>query len=74
MVTPASPSIDLKGKGRATGEADPDSFDEHHWRPARESERWTAASIWRESRRRAQADRESWDYSALVYLTRHATS
>ncbi|ORY30820.1 coenzyme A transporter [Naematelia encephala] len=35
--------------------------DDPHW-PARESERWTASSLWRRSRDRAREDKSSWDY------------
>lgn len=63
--------IDRKGKGRAlnvdTGDVSSHDLDANsHYPPARESERWTAANVWRESRRRAQADRTSWDYSECM--------
>lgn len=64
--------VDIKGKGRADpASVIPDSLETQHWRPARESERWTATQLWRESRKRAQADRDSWDYSACgpVHIT-----
>ncbi|GFZ44822.1 Mitochondrial carrier protein LEU5 [Saitozyma sp. JCM 24511] len=58
-------SSDRKGKSRAIDISTPSPamplLDEQH--PlSRESERWTAANLWRESRKRAQADRNSWDY------------
>lgn len=53
--------VDTKGKGRAT-ESDDTNFDDQHWGPLRESERWTIAGEWKESRKRAKADRQSWDY------------
>lgn len=64
-TTPAdSLTIDRKGKGRAHPHPHPHDLDSHY-PPARESERWTAATLWRESRVRAKNDRASWDYGEL---------
>ena len=51
--------VDIKGKGRAT---EPEHLEEQHWGPLRDSERWTVAGEWKASRRRAKADKRSWDY------------
>ncbi|CAD6573569.1 MAG: hypothetical protein TREMPRED_000858 [Tremellales sp. Tagirdzhanova-0007] len=53
-----------KGKARADStESTSNSFiDDLHWRSARENERWSTSTIWRESRARAKSDRRSWDY------------
>lgn len=56
--------VDLKGKGRAT-ENDA-HVDDQHWGPLRDSERWTVAGEWKESRKRAKADKRSWDYGELA--------
>jgi solute carrier family 25 protein 16 len=59
-------SSDRKGKSRAVDLSSTPSpvmplLEEQH--PlSRESERWTASKLWRESRKRAQANRNSWDY------------
>ena len=50
--------VDIKGKGRATET----EAQEQHWGPLRESDRWTAAGEWQKSRKRAKADKRSWDY------------
>lgn len=67
-----APAVDRKGKGRAISPPVDSPLlgsvplvDEHPFPPARESERWTAANVWRESRRRAKTDRQSWDYGAF---------
>jgi hypothetical protein len=57
--------VDIKGKGRAT-EVHDSALEEQHWRPLRESERWTAAGEWQKSRNRAKADKRSWDYGKFV--------
>jgi solute carrier family 25 protein 16 len=61
--------IDYKGKGKADPSTlIPDTLEEHHWTPARDSERWTGSSMWRRSRERAKADKDSWDYSQSTYM------
>lgn len=55
--------VDIKGKGRAT---EPEHLEEQHWGPLRDSERWTVAGEWKASRRRAKADKRSWDYGKLL--------
>jgi hypothetical protein len=57
--------VDTKGKGRAT-EHDNTTFDDQHWGPLRESDRWTIAGEWKASRKRAKADKRSWDYGELI--------
>jgi hypothetical protein len=57
--------VDVKGKGRAT---ESEHLDEQHWGPLRDSERWTLAGEWDKSRRRAKADKRSWDYGKLTLL------
>jgi hypothetical protein len=57
--------VDVKGKGRAT---EPEHLDEQHWGPLRDSERWTLTGEWDKSRRRAKADKRSWDYGQLIPL------
>lgn len=64
--------VDLKGKGRATEHDDP-TLTEQHWGPLRESERWTVAGEWQESRKRAKADRRSWDYGELACIPSQPT-
>ena len=54
--------VDIKGKGRATEQH---NLDEQHWGPLRDSERWTAAGEWQASRKRAKADKRSWDYGKM---------
>ena len=54
--------VDIKGKGRAT---EPQQIEDQHWGPLRDSERWTAAGEWQASRKRAKADKRSWDYGKL---------
>ena len=57
-------SLDSKGKGKEKAAVDEhDRGDEGRWHPARDTDAWTATSVWRESRRRAQANKDSWDYS-----------
>jgi hypothetical protein len=55
--------VDIKGKGKATEQH---NLDEQHWGPLRDSERWTAAGEWQASRKRAKADKRSWDYGKLA--------
>ena len=57
-------NLDSKGKGKEKATVDVhDHADEGRWHPARDTDAWTATSVWRESRRRAQANKDSWDYS-----------
>ena len=79
-MTSAGPSsIDIKGKGRALPLGTttyPDPLEDHHWGPMRESDRWTAANVWKESRKRAKENKESWDYGDFLLwrVTRDADS
>ena len=60
--------IDRKGKGRALpGQVDPPSRTGLSATEAADDGSWKAA--WRRSRRRAQADKTSWDYSTFVQLS-----
>lgn len=60
--------IDRKGKGRALpGQVDPPSLTGLSATEAVDDGSWKAA--WRRSRRRAQADKTSWDYSTSNRLS-----
>jgi len=63
-------SVDSKGKGKERAVPEDYPVDDGHWHPARDSDRWTATTIWKESRRRAQANKDSWDYSEFIPATR----
>ena len=55
--------MDGKGKGKERAVSENDPLDDGHWHPARDTDSWTVTALWRESRRRAQANKDSWDYS-----------
>jgi hypothetical protein len=51
-------AFDIKGKGKAVV----DHVEPGLWETNREDQGWSVTGAWAESRRRAKANKESWDY------------